>query len=84
MQVCLATQLAHLGSWVPAKSMELTPADAIFVRMGARDSIVQGQVSTQSSVLVLISRGNMLIKETGALRVLVCFACDLQAREGVL
>jgi DNA mismatch repair ATPase MutS len=32
---------------VPAKSLELTPADAIFVRMGARDSIVSGQVSSQ-------------------------------------
>ena len=55
LQVCLATQLAHLGSWVPAKSMELTPVDAIFVRMGARDSIVQGQVSKLYSVSVLIT-----------------------------
>lgn len=51
-QVCLATQLAHLGSCVPAKSMELTPADAIFVRMGARDSIVSGQVGRDPKPLI--------------------------------
>ena len=28
----------------PAASLELTPVDKIFVRMGARDNIVTGQV----------------------------------------
>jgi len=28
---------------VPAESLELTPADAVFVRMGARDRIMLGQ-----------------------------------------
>ena len=43
-QVCLATLLAQAGAWVPAESLELTPVDAIFVRMGARDAIMSGQV----------------------------------------
>lgn len=42
-QVCLATILAQIGAPVPARSCELTPVDAIFVRMGARDSIFTGQ-----------------------------------------
>ena len=46
-QVCLAAVLAHAGCYVPAKSLRLTPVDAIFVRMGARDSIVSGQVRGQ-------------------------------------
>ena len=43
-QVCLATLLAQAGAWVPAESLELSPVDAIFVRMGARDAIMSGQV----------------------------------------
>ena len=43
-QVCLAALLAQAGAWVPAESLELTPVDAIFVRMGARDAIMSGQV----------------------------------------
>lgn len=46
MQVCLAALLAHVGAFVTAKSLTLSPCDAIFVRMGARDSIVSGQVCT--------------------------------------
>lgn len=42
-QVCLATVAAQVGAWVPARLLELTPADAVFVRMGARDKIVVGQ-----------------------------------------
>jgi DNA mismatch repair protein MSH6 len=42
-QVCLATVAAQVGAWVPARMLELTPADAVFVRMGARDKIVVGQ-----------------------------------------
>jgi hypothetical protein len=45
LQVCLAALLAHVGAWVPAEEFELTPVDAIFVRMGARDAIMSGQVS---------------------------------------
>ncbi|EIE20176.1 hypothetical protein COCSUDRAFT_18682, partial [Coccomyxa subellipsoidea C-169] len=42
-QVCLAALMAQVGAWVPAVSLELTPVDAIFVRMGARDAIMTGQ-----------------------------------------
>ncbi|KAG2496433.1 hypothetical protein HYH03_005657 [Edaphochlamys debaryana] len=42
-QVCLATVLAQVGAFVPASSLTLSPADAVFVRMGARDSIMTGQ-----------------------------------------
>lgn len=44
-QVCLAAIMAQVGACVPAASLELTPVDRIFVRMGARDNIVSGQVS---------------------------------------
>ena len=49
-QVCLAALLAQAGAWVPAESLELTPVDAIFVRMGARDAIMSGQVRCSLSV----------------------------------
>eukprot|EP00210_Caulerpa_lentillifera_P006645 g6348.t1 len=42
-QVCLATILAQMGALVPAESMELTPVDSIFVRMGAKDHIISGK-----------------------------------------
>ena len=35
--------MAQVGAWVPADSLEMTPVDAIFVRMGARDAIMTGQ-----------------------------------------
>lgn len=34
---------AQVGAFVPADSLELTPVDAAFVRMGARDRIMLGQ-----------------------------------------
>jgi DNA mismatch repair protein MSH6 len=42
-QVCLAAVAAQVGAWLPAEEAELTPADAVFVRMGARDRIMLGQ-----------------------------------------
>ena len=42
-QVCLAAVAAQIGAWLPAEEVELTPADAVFVRMGARDRIMLGQ-----------------------------------------
>ncbi|CAD7704171.1 unnamed protein product [Ostreobium quekettii] len=42
-QVCLAVLMAQVGTLVPAESLELSPVDSIFVRMGARDHILSGQ-----------------------------------------
>lgn len=42
-QVCLATVAAQIGAWIPAEEMRLSPVDAIFVRMGAKDHIMLGQ-----------------------------------------
>lgn len=44
-QVCLAAVMAQVGAWVPAESMQLSLVDALFVRSGARDAIMSGQVS---------------------------------------
>ena len=55
-QVCLAALLAQAGAWVPAESLELTPVDAIFVRMGARDAIMSGQVRRLASLFLKVSR----------------------------
>ena len=51
-QVCLAAVMAQVGAWVPAESMELTPVDALFVRSGARDAIMSGQVLTTPTNVV--------------------------------
>jgi DNA mismatch repair protein MSH6 len=42
-QVCLACVAAQVGALLPAADAELTPVDAVFVRMGARDAIMLGQ-----------------------------------------
>lgn len=42
-QVCLAALMAQVGAWVPAQSLSLTPVDAVFVRMGAKDDLMAGQ-----------------------------------------
>lgn len=42
-QVCLATIAAQIGAWIPAERLELSPVDAVFVRMGAKDHIMLGQ-----------------------------------------
>ena len=42
-QVGLAAILAQLGTWVPAKSLTLSPFDRIFTRLGANDNIIGGE-----------------------------------------
>lgn len=41
--VALAVMLAHLGTFVPATSMTLSPVDRIFTRLGASDDILSGK-----------------------------------------
>ncbi|KAK4132312.1 hypothetical protein BT67DRAFT_425717 [Trichocladium antarcticum] len=41
--VALLVLLAQIGSFVPATAMALTPTDAIFTRMGARDNLFAGE-----------------------------------------
>lgn len=43
IQVGQLVVMAQAGLWVPAQRMRLRPADAIFTRMGAYDSILQGR-----------------------------------------
>jgi DNA mismatch repair protein MSH6 len=35
--------LAQVGAWLPAESVTMSPVDAVFVRMGAKDHIMLGQ-----------------------------------------
>lgn len=42
-QVALITLLAHIGSFVPAKSAEISLTDRIFTRIGASDDLLYGQ-----------------------------------------
>ncbi len=42
-QVALITYLAHIGSFVPAKSAEIGITDRIFTRIGASDDLASGQ-----------------------------------------
>ena len=41
-QTCLAVILAQIGSYVPAKEMKLSLRDKIFSRIGASDSLLEG------------------------------------------
>ncbi|MGN1208225.1 MAG: DNA mismatch repair protein MutS, partial [Christensenellales bacterium] len=42
-QVALITLLAHIGSFVPAQSAEISLTDRIFTRIGASDDLLYGQ-----------------------------------------
>lgn len=42
-QVALITLMAHIGSFVPAKSAEISLVDRIFTRVGASDDLSRGQ-----------------------------------------
>jgi DNA mismatch repair protein MutS len=42
-QTALIVLLAHIGSYVPAKSVKLGPVDRIFTRIGASDDLASGR-----------------------------------------
>ncbi len=42
-QIALITLMAHIGSFVPAKSAEIPVTDRIFTRIGASDSLISDQ-----------------------------------------
>lgn len=42
-QVAVITLMAHIGSFVPAKSAEISLTDRIFTRVGASDDLISGQ-----------------------------------------
>ena len=42
-QVALLTLMAQVGSFIPARSAEISPVDRIFTRIGASDDLVSGQ-----------------------------------------
>lgn len=57
-QVALITILAHIGSFVPAKSAEIPLTDKIFTRIGASDSLI----SDQSTFMVEMTETANIIK----------------------
>ena len=66
-QVALIALLAHIGSFVPAKSAELCVLDKIFTRVGASDDLSQGQstfmveMSEVSNILNNATENSLLI-----------------------
>ena len=42
-QVCIATIIAQIGCYVPAKYCEMTIVDRIFTRIGASDKLIEGK-----------------------------------------
>lgn len=60
-QVAIITFLAHIGSFVPAKSAEISLTDRIFTRVGASDDLAFGQ----STFMVEMSEvANILMNAT--------------------
>ena len=60
-QVALLVVLAQTGSFVPAASMTLSPADRIFARVGASDEIARGQ---STFMVEMIEAANILNNAT--------------------
>ena len=71
-QVCLATLMAQVGAFVPADALEVSPADALFVRMGARDRIMLGQ----STFFVELSETSAALHRWGWVRCGGCVGVD--------
>lgn len=57
-QVALITLMAHIGSFVPARSAEIPLTDKIFTRIGASDSLI----SDQSTFMVEMSETANILK----------------------
>ena len=61
-QMALLTLLAQVGSYVPAASMRLGPADRVFARVGASDEIARGQ---STFMVEMTEAANILNNATG-------------------
>lgn len=66
-QVALITIMAQIGSFVPAKSAEISIVDRVFTRIGASDNLSQGQstfmveMTELSAILSSATRNSLLI-----------------------
>lgn len=59
--VALATLLAHVGSFVPAKAATIGPIDAIYTRIGASDDLASGR----STFMVEMSEAAYILRHAG-------------------
>lgn len=66
-QAALITIMAQIGSYVPAESADIGVVDAIFVRMGAADSIMRGmstfrvELEETSAILRCATRRSLVV-----------------------
>ncbi len=58
-QVALITIMAHIGSFVPAKSAEIPLTDKIFTRVGASDNLI----SDQSTFMVEMNEVSLILNK---------------------
>ncbi|MDH5360991.1 MAG: DNA mismatch repair protein MutS, partial [Gammaproteobacteria bacterium] len=93
-QVALITLMAHIGSFVPARSATLGPIDRIFTRIGASDDLASGRSTfmvemTETANILNNASDNSLVlmDEIGrgtstfdGLSLAWASACDLAAR----
>lgn len=71
-QTALLVILAQIGCYVPAKSMEFTPVDRIFSRLGASDRLLEGEstfytelIETSAMMSCATNRSLLLLDELG-------------------
>jgi len=66
-QVAIITLLAHIGSFVPAKSANISIVDRIFTRIGAADNLSQGEstfmveMNEVSNILKSATKNSLII-----------------------
>ncbi|XP_023724696.1 DNA mismatch repair protein Msh3 isoform X2 [Cryptotermes secundus] len=58
-QVALIAVMAHIGSYVPAKSATISILDSVFVRMGARDELLQGR----STLMLELTEASVILRK---------------------
>jgi DNA mismatch repair protein MutS len=61
-QAALLTVMAQMGSFVPARAMELEPVDKVFTRVGASDDLASGQ----STFMVEMKETSYILKNASS------------------
>jgi DNA mismatch repair protein MSH6 len=67
-QTALLVVLAQIGCRVPAESMQLTPVDRVFSRMGANDNIMEGK----STFFVEMAETSNILEHVTSSSLVVC------------
>jgi DNA mismatch repair protein MutS len=79
-QTALIIILAHIGSFVPAKSATFGPIDRIFTRIGAGDDLARGQ---STFMVEMTEAANIVNKSRYEKHAVICLRCSKVGNTGL-